>query len=80
MGKTVLFNQAHVRIVGVLADAKINGAREPVVPTAYPYIAEYPMGIAVRLRPDMMSQTVDFIDRTWRAFSPIDRDPARLHG
>ena len=70
IGKTVLFNQAHVRIVGVLADSKINGAREPVVPTAYPYIAQYPMGIAVRLRPDTISQAVDFVDRTWRAFSP----------
>jgi putative ABC transport system permease protein len=71
VGKTVLFNQAHVRIVGVLADTKTNGAREPVVPMAYPYIAEYPMGIAVRMRPDMVPQTVDFIDRTWRAFSPM---------
>jgi putative ABC transport system permease protein len=71
VGKTILFNQAHVRIVGVLADTKTNGAREPVVPMAYPYIAEYPMGIAVRLRPDMVPQTVDFIDRTWRAFSPM---------
>ena len=70
LGKTVLFNKAHVRIVGILADAKINGAREPVVPTAYPYVADYPMGIAVRLRPDTVSQTVAFIDRTWRGFSP----------
>jgi len=70
VGKTVLFNKAHVRIVGVLADTKINGAREPVVPTAYPYIADYPMGIAVRLRPDAVPQTVSFIDRLWRGFSP----------
>jgi putative ABC transport system permease protein len=70
VGKTILFNQAHVRIVGVLADTKINGAREPVVPTAYPYIADYPMGIAVRLHPGMISQTVSFIDHTWRAFTP----------
>jgi putative ABC transport system permease protein len=70
VGKTVLFNRAHVRIVGVMADAKINGAREPVVPTAYPYIADYPMGIAVRLRPDVVPQTVNFIDRTWRGFAP----------
>ena len=70
VGKTVLFNKAHVRIVGVLADAKINGAREPVVPTAYPYVADYPMGIAVRMRSDTVPQTVGFIDRIWRGFSP----------
>ena len=77
VGKTVLFNHAHVRIVGVLADAKLLGARQPVVPTAYPYVANYPMGIAIRLRPDAVPQTVSFIDRIWRGFSPtfaIQRD------
>ena len=35
-----------------------------------PMFPSYPMGFAVRLRPDMVPQTLAFIDRTWRAFSP----------
>jgi putative ABC transport system permease protein len=70
VGRTILFNQSHVRIVGVLADTKIDGARAPVVPMAFPYIADYPMGIAVRLRAETVPQTISFIDRTWRGFAP----------
>jgi putative ABC transport system permease protein len=70
VGKTILFNQAHMKIVGVLADAKDQGAREPVVPMAYPYIPDYPMQIAIRMRGVTAPQTVDFIDRLWRSFSP----------
>ncbi len=76
VGKTILYNQEPVRIVGVLADAKVQGAREPVKPIAYMYTAIEPMTFHIRLRPDMVRQAVAFIDRTWRSFSPtvsIDR-------
>ncbi len=69
-GKVILFNHSHVRIVGVLADAKVLGAREPVKPTAYAYVPDYPMDFAIHLRPDMVRATLAFIDRTWHAFSP----------
>ena len=71
VGKTVLFNHNHVKIAGVLADAKVNGAREPINPTAYTYVPKAPMGLSVRLRPDTIPQTLAFIDKSWRAFSPI---------
>jgi putative ABC transport system permease protein len=70
VGKIILFNHAHVRIMGVLADAKVKGAREPIDEETYPYVPDYPMQIAVRLRPGAIPQTVSFIDRTWRAFAP----------
>ncbi len=71
VGKTVLFNHNHVKIAGVLADAKVNGAREPINPTAYTYVPRASMGLSVHLRPDTIPQTLAFIDKTWRAFSPI---------
>jgi len=70
IGKTVLLNHNHIRIVGVISDAKVNGAREPVKPTAFEYVPKWPMQFSIRLRPDMVPQTLAFIDRTWRAFSP----------
>jgi putative ABC transport system permease protein len=71
IGKTVLMNHNHVKIVGVLADAKVGGAREPIKPTAYIFIPKDSMGLSVRLRADTIPQTVAFIDKTWRAFSPL---------
>ena len=71
VGKTVVFDHNHVRIVGVLADAKVDGAREPIKPSIYIYVPKNPMQVSVRLRPDSIPQTLTFIDKTWRAFSPI---------
>jgi len=70
VGRTILFNQARVHIVGVLADAKTQGAREPVAPTVYAYTPGNPMDFSVRLRPNRIPQTLAFIDRTWHAFVP----------
>jgi len=70
IGKTILFNHNHVSIVGVLADAKLQGALEPVVPMIYVYVPSSPMSISVRLRPGSMPQTLRFIDRAWHAFMP----------
>ena len=74
VGQTVRYNATsvpiQVHIVGVLADAKTQGAREPVAPTVYTYYPNYPMDFSVRLRPDRIPQTLAFIDRTWHAFVP----------
>lgn len=70
VGKTVLYNRNPVHIAGVLADTKIQGAREPVKPSDYIYIPTYSGQFQVRMRPDMIPQTLAFIDRTWRNFSP----------
>jgi putative ABC transport system permease protein len=71
VGKIVMFDHNHVRIVGVLADAKVDGAREPIKPSIFIYVPKNPMQLSVRLRPDSIPQTLAFIDKTWRAFSPI---------
>jgi putative ABC transport system permease protein len=70
VGKTVVLDHSHATIAGVLADTKINGAREPVKPTVYPYVPSHPMKIAILVRGVMIPQTMNSIDRTWRAFSP----------
>jgi putative ABC transport system permease protein len=70
VGKTVLLNHNHIRIAGVISDAKVNGAREPIKPTAFEYLPKWPMQFSIRLRPDTVPQTLAFIDKTWRAFSP----------
>jgi len=70
VGKIILFDHNRVRIAGVLADAKVRGAREPIKPTAYAYAPNYEMDFAIHVRPDTIPRTLGFIDRTWHAFSP----------
>ena len=70
VGTTVIYNHNHVRIVGVLADARLQGALQAVEPMFYVYIPSYSMNISVRLRPGQIAPTLSFIDRTWHAFMP----------
>jgi putative ABC transport system permease protein len=70
VGRTVLLNHDQVRIVGVLADAKVHGAQGPAPAMVYVYVPSYPMSFSVRLRPGRIPQTLRFIDRTWHAFLP----------
>lgn len=64
------------RIVGVLADAKIGGARDPVLPTIYlvdPTNATY---LSVRVGGGELLQALAFVDRAWRSWAPsvaVDR-------
>jgi putative ABC transport system permease protein len=70
VGKTVLFSGNHINIAGVLADAKYGGAREPVKPTAFEYVSEWPGDVVLRVRGDSIPQTLSFIDKSWRGFAP----------
>ncbi len=70
LGRTVVLNGSRARIVGVLADTKVHGARERVAPTVYSYYPALPMAFSVRLRPGRIPQTLAFIDSTWHAFVP----------
>jgi putative ABC transport system permease protein len=71
IGKTIMIFQNHVHIVGVLANANFSGAREPAKPVIYLYDPkETALNLAVRLRPGTIPQTLAFIDKSWRAFSP----------
>jgi putative ABC transport system permease protein len=71
VGQTVLYNNYPVNIVGVLADAKFRGTLEPVKPIVFVYDPKAAAQVSLRLRPDTIPQTLDFIDKAWHAFAPI---------
>jgi putative ABC transport system permease protein len=70
IGQTVIWGKSHLRIVGVLADAKFDGAREPAKAAIYLYDPKYPAYAMIRLRSDAVPQTLSFIDRDWHTFAP----------
>jgi putative ABC transport system permease protein len=70
LGQTIVFGITHMQIVGVLADAKFDGAREPPRPSVYLYDPKYPAYALIRIRPDAVPQTVAFVDREWHGFAP----------
>ena len=71
VGKTLILGNSHAHIVGVLANVKFAGAREPERATMYVYDPRDLNGsLLVRLRPGMEPQTLSFIDRAWHAFAP----------
>jgi putative ABC transport system permease protein len=59
-----------LNIVGVLADAKFGGAREPNKASIYFYDPKFSAAAMIRIRPDAVPQTLSFIDRTWHSFAP----------
>ena len=71
VGKTIILGKSHVHIVGVIANVKFYGAREPATATFYVYDPKATLAsVLIRLRPDTVPQTLSFIDRTWHAFVP----------
>ena len=76
VGKTVLFGPSHVNIVGVTADAHIDGAREAARPTIYLFDRKDSGFVSLRIAGGRIPQVVDFVDGIWRQFAPnvaIDR-------
>jgi len=71
IGHTVIYEgKSHLNIVGVLADAKFGGAREPTKASIYLYDPKFAAAAMIRIRPDAIPQSLSFIDRTWRDFAP----------
>jgi putative ABC transport system permease protein len=70
INQTILFGKTHVRIVGVLANAKFDGAREPPRPAIYIYDPNSMGAVMVRVRPGAIPQTLSFIDHAWHDFAP----------
>jgi putative ABC transport system permease protein len=70
VGKTLVFNNTHLQIVGVLATVKFDGAREPAKPAVYMYDPKQTGSAIVRIRPDSVPQALAFVDREWRSFAP----------
>ena len=74
--KTVLWGPSHVRIVGVFADAQIDGARQPARPSIYLNDRTDSNFVSVRIAPGQIPDAMAFVDRSWRRFAPnvaIDR-------
>jgi putative ABC transport system permease protein len=70
LGKTILMNDMSVKIVGVLADPKIDGLRDVVQPMVYVYYPEANSVISVRIRGVAAAAALSHIDRTWHTFVP----------
>lgn len=69
IGKTIVFNDSPVRIVGVLGDIKLYGALEPVRPTVFFNDKSNMYTLSVRIRRRDMPATLAFINRVWRRFA-----------
>jgi putative ABC transport system permease protein len=71
IGQTIVYEKkSHLNIVGVLADAKFGGAREPAKASIYFYDPKFAAAVMIRVRPDVLPQTLSFIDRAWHSFAP----------
>ena len=70
IGHVFIFQKTRLNIVGVLDDAKFDGAREPAGGSIYYYDPKSPAQVMMRIRPNAVPQTVAFVDREWHAFAP----------
>jgi putative ABC transport system permease protein len=70
VGEAVLYRRRPVRIAGVLGDSQVDGLKQTATPTLYRQCDERMQFASVRLRPGASSDTLAFIDQTWRAFAP----------
>jgi putative ABC transport system permease protein len=88
VGKTIIYNNSHVQVVGVLRDFKFRGVKEPVKPTVYSYDKRGTGMLSVQVRSEGLSGTLAFIDKTWHALAPnvaaeryfLDDSYSRLYG
>jgi putative ABC transport system permease protein len=65
------FSGTSVTVVGVVADVKEDGPKNPVDGTMYMYWRSFPLGhLSVRVRDGHEQKALAFIDRTWHAFAP----------
>jgi putative ABC transport system permease protein len=65
------FGGNSITVVGVVADIKQNGPKNPVEGTIYMYWRSGPLGhLSVRIRDGHEREALSFIDRTWHAFAP----------
>ncbi len=70
VGKAIRLDKSAVRIVGVLKDVHIKGARQAIQPTMYVNDKTNSGTLSVRLTGQDIPGTLAFIDRTWHRISP----------
>jgi putative ABC transport system permease protein len=68
IGKTFLFGKAHMRVVGVAADALVEGARSPVMPTVFIYRPNGAGTLSIRIQEGHTQEAMVYIDRVSRSF------------
>jgi putative ABC transport system permease protein len=70
IGKNLIAGGSRLTIVGVLADSKVDGLKTPADRMIFGYYPKEDAVISVRIRGDQVSDTLAFIDKTWRMFAP----------
>jgi len=70
VGKTFAVGTAHVTVVGVLGDAKVDGVRTPSIPIIYYYNPSRIDSLSVRVKSGQIETALTAIDKTWRQFAP----------
>jgi putative ABC transport system permease protein len=70
VGKVILLDGSRVTIVGVLGDSLMDGPKVPVPPMIYGYYPDENAEVSIRIRGDRVSETLAFIDKTWRVQAP----------
>jgi putative ABC transport system permease protein len=70
VGKIFLVGRAHVNVVGVLADANMDGVQTVVPPLIYYNNPNTIQSISVRARPGRDAEALEAVDRIWHRFAP----------
>ncbi len=70
VGHTLILDNIHFIVVGVIGDAKFHGAREAAKPSVFYFDRDEAQLISLRVRWEQLPGTLSFIDRTWRALAP----------
>ncbi|HEX4635855.1 MAG TPA: ABC transporter permease [Rhizomicrobium sp.] len=68
IGKTVLIEKSHMRVVGVAADQLVDGARSPVVQTIYFYRPKSAQSLSIRIQAGRTQEAMAYIERVSRSF------------
>jgi putative ABC transport system permease protein len=70
VGHSLIVDNIHFIVVGVIGDARFHGARETAKPSVYYFDPDEAQLISLRVRGDQLPETLSFIDRTWRSMAP----------
>jgi putative ABC transport system permease protein len=70
VGKTFIFGKAHMKVVGVTANALVDGVRTPVVQTIYRYSPDEAQNLSIRIQAGRTQEAMDYIERITRTFVP----------
>ncbi len=70
VGKTILMRNVHVKVVGVVRDTLVDGARSPAAQAVYTHTPDMLQSLAVRLAPGRIQEGVANVNNSLRQFLP----------